>query len=296
MSVKSESAHRLMANGRIVGAFSLFGMLSGPAWAAEGNMSGLISGALLLLALLLGLAAGALFMRRKYRGLVAEIAAARDAALKKAEEGVRPDELQRRLEAARAEEQETSDALRAELDALRRSSSEDGDRLAHENEEAQRQLQELQAAVSQHQRTLSGQVTQTRASVKELLELSETIDRWNAGMTELVTHTESMNRQIDEFNRIVGQISILALNAAIEAARAGEHGRGFAVVADEVRKLSTGAHNLNEEYRNTVKKNALITTLAFQDVQAGGKMLMTTVHALDSRFDKLEQQAREAAR
>lgn len=292
----SDSARWAMAKSRAAGAFVALSSLAIPVQAADGGLSGPAAAAGLVLAVLLGLVAGVLLARKKHRAQLAEVTAARDAAIKKAEEGVGPQDLQRRLEAVRAEEKKTSDALRAELEALRSSGAEDHEHLVQEKEDLQRQLDQLQAGMSRHQRSLSGQINETRDSVKELLALSETIDRWNAGMTELVTHTESMNRQIDEFNRIVGQISILALNAAIEVARAGEHGRGFAVVADEVRKLSTGAHNLNEEYRNTVKKNALITTLAFQDVQAGGKMLMTTVHALDTRFGTLEQQAREAAR
>src|SRR5690606_797565 len=104
---------------------------------------------------------------------------------------------------------------------------------------------------------------------------------------EIMAHNKNMQKQIADFKGIVGQIGILSLNAAIEAARAGEHGRGFAVVADEVRSLSMRAQSLNEDYRNSLNKNALIATLAFQDVQAGGKMIVTAIHGVQAQVSSL---------
>lgn len=150
--------------------------------------------------------------------------------------------------------------------------------------------QELSQLNSTHQYThqqLEQQINVVKTAVQELLDITETIERWHEGMTDIMVHNKNMQKQIGDFKSIVGQIGILSLNAAIEAARAGEHGRGFAVVADEVRKLSMRAQNLNEDYRTNLNKNALIATLAFQDVQAGGKMIVTAIHSVQSQINTL---------
>jgi methyl-accepting chemotaxis protein len=90
-------------------------------------------------------------------------------------------------------------------------------------------------------------------------------------------HNAEMHKQNQEFFNIVKQIVILALNAAIEAARAGEHGRGFAVVADEVRNLAMRSQELSQSYKENLNKNDFLTTATFQDIQAGGKMILTDV-------------------
>nr|WP_255375041.1 MULTISPECIES: methyl-accepting chemotaxis protein [unclassified Oleiphilus] len=92
-------------------------------------------------------------------------------------------------------------------------------------------------------------------------------------------HNAEMHHQNQEFFNIVKQIVILALNAAIEAARAGEHGKGFAVVADEVRSLAMRSQELSESYKENLNKNDFLTTTTFQDIQAGGKMILTDVSA-----------------
>lgn len=89
-----------------------------------------------------------------------------------------------------------------------------------------------------------------------------------------------MHRKNDEFALIVNQVIIVALNASIEAARAGAHGRGFAVVASEVRDLVQRAEKLSKSYRSNLYQNDLITT-TFQNLQAGGKMIIGAITGLD---------------
>jgi len=117
-------------------------------------------------------------------------------------------------------------------------------------------------------------------SIDRLLGLIKTFERWHADMSVLLTHNRSMHNRNDEFAAIVRQVVIVALNASIEAARAGEQGRGFAVVASEVRTLAQRAAALSTDYRDNLYKNDLITTTTFQDLQAGGKMIIGAVTEL----------------
>lgn len=117
-------------------------------------------------------------------------------------------------------------------------------------------------------------------TIEKLLGVTDTFERWNNELGELLRHNGEMHAKNDEFALIVKQVIIVALNASIEAARAGEHGRGFAVVAAEVRELATRADNLSKDYRTNLYKNDLITGATFQDLQAGGKMIVGALNSL----------------
>ncbi|EJM97759.1 methyl-accepting chemotaxis protein [Herbaspirillum sp. YR522] len=117
--------------------------------------------------------------------------------------------------------------------------------------------------------------------IGRLLGLMRTFERWHDDMNVLIAHNCEMHRKNDEFALIVSQVVIVALNASIEAARAGAHGRGFAVVASEVRELAQRAEKLSKSYRANLYQNDLITTTTFQDLQAGGKMIVGAVIGLE---------------
>ncbi len=139
--------------------------------------------------------------------------------------------------------------------------------------------QELVDAHQADQTFLKEQLDQVEKDLAELADLLVTFERWHESLTQLMLHNAEMHKQNQEFFNIVKQIVILALNAAIEAARAGEHGRGFAVVADEVRNLAMRSQELSESYKENLNKNDFLTTATFQDIQAGGKMILTDVSA-----------------
>jgi methyl-accepting chemotaxis protein len=126
-------------------------------------------------------------------------------------------------------------------------------------------------------------------TISMLLGLVKTFERWHDDMNVLIKHNREMHRKNDEFALIVKQVIIVALNASIEAARAGEHGRGFAVVAMEVRSLAQRAETLSKAYRSNLYENDLITTATFQDLQAGGKMIIGAVIGLDLTNQKTRE-------
>lgn len=126
-------------------------------------------------------------------------------------------------------------------------------------------------------------------TIDMLMGLVKTFERWHDDMNVLIRHNREMHRKNDEFALIVKQVVIVALNASIEAARAGEHGRGFAVVAMEVRGLAQRAETLSKAYRSNLYENDLITTATFQDLQAGGKMIIGAVTGLDLTNQKTRE-------
>ena len=197
------------------------------------------------------------------------------------------------LEQHQQQSREQIDALNQALAQSRQQAQQELNELQQEYQQTRQSLEQeisqLQRARQSVLKEMAGNLTQIETAVQELLDITATIDRWHEGMNGIMVHNKIMQKQIGDFKGIVGQIAILSLNAAIEAARAGESGRGFAVVADEVRKLSTSAETLNEDYRTNLNKNALIATLAFQDVQAGGNMIVTAIHGVQSRIGTLGQ-------
>lgn len=156
------------------------------------------------------------------------------------------------------------------------------------NQGQEERIRELESTLSQYQLDTGSCRLDLQKDVAGLLTILSTLNRWDDEMSKLMQQNTYMLNQNREFSDIVKQTVILALNASIEAARAGEAGRGFAVVADEVRSLATRAEGFSANYRDSLYKNDLVTTATFQDIQASGKMILTAVHALDSRLKKLD--------
>lgn len=174
-----------------------------------------------------------------------------------------------RLRAALESAQRSVEELQARLGQER-----DGHRQALENMRAQ--LAEADAAAAAARGGASG----LAQGIDELLQVDQAIERWHESMDRLLRHNSDMRRKNADFAQIVQQMTIVTLNASIEAARAGVSGRGFAVVAEEMRGLAQRAETLSKEYRGSLHENDLITASTFQDLQAGGKMIVSTVIGL----------------
>lgn len=145
----------------------------------------------------------------------------------------------------------------------------------------EQQIAELQQRMAQDKAEALGSCSRSEDTITRLMGLVRTFERWHHDMAVLIRHNRDMHSKNDEFAVIVNQIVIVAINASIEAARAGPHGRGFAVVAAEVRELAQRSDKLSKSYRGSLYQNDLITTATFQDLQAGGKMIVGAVAGLD---------------
>ena len=231
----------------------------------------------LALGLLAALAAAWFERRRGVRALVqqrAEAGAQHDAALAQADA-----RHQERTEQEKREFESLGAALRDHL--ARQSASGDEARAAR-------------AAVLEFKEEWGRQAASIATEAVRLKELAVTFERWHEQMISLMAQNQEMHTKNHELSSIVSHVLIVSLNASIEAARAGAAGRGFSVVASEVRTLATRSQDLSKSYRDSLHRNDLITTATFQDIQAGGKMIVASLGGVASLANQLQSRLEQA--
>ena len=135
---------------------------------------------------------------------------------------------------------------------------------------------------------LRHQAQKLAGEASRLKSVAVTFERWHEAMNSLMLQNREMHAKNTEFAAIVKHVLIVSLNASIEAARAGDAGRGFAVVADEVRTLASRSAGLSKDYGNSLDRNDLTTTATFQDIQAGGKMIMAAISGIEALTQQLQ--------
>lgn len=135
--------------------------------------------------------------------------------------------------------------------------------------------------------TLLKQTQSLSAEATELKNIAIAFERWHQDMISLTHQNREMRNKGEDLAGIVRQLIMLSLNAAIEAVRAGDTARGFVVVAAEVRSLALRAQAVSQDLSKSLHKNDLVTTATFQDIQAGGKMMMAALSGLESMLGDL---------
>jgi Methyl-accepting chemotaxis protein (MCP) signalling domain len=232
----------------------------------------------LALGLLVGLGAAWLERRRGAQALARQRVAAEadhDAALAQAD----------------AQHQEWIEQEKRELESLVASLRDDLVQLSTSEDEARA----ARASVLEFKDEWGRQAASIAAEAARLKALAVTFERWHEQMISLMGENQEMHSKNQELSSIVAHVLIVSLNASIEAARAGAAGRGFSVVASEVRTLASRSQELSKSYRDSLHRNDLITTATFQDIQAGGKMIVASLGGVAALANQLQSRLEQAA-
>lgn len=129
----------------------------------------------------------------------------------------------------------------------------------------------------------------TNNSVKEIENLSVTIDDAANVIANLSEKSDEIASVVDTIRGIAEQTNLLALNAAIEAARAGEQGRGFAVVADEVRTLASRTQESTQNIQQIIESLHSGVKQAVSSINVGSDASKTTVELASGTLNALDE-------
>ena len=263
---------------------------------AQQSTFNIVLTAVLVLAVLLGLAAISYFFRRVVRPL-GDFAAYFDAIAK--------GDLTQRIRVLTANEigdlfeslgrmQEslvkTTTTVRLGLEEIHAGAQEiaqGNTNISSRTEEQAASLQQTAASMEQ----LAGTVRQNADNAQQANQLAATASdvahRGGSAVNEVVATMQGISASSNKISDIVGvidsiafQTNILALNAAVEAARAGEQGKGFAVVAAEVRALAQRSAQAAREITALIEDSVRKVTEGSSQVERAGATMQEIVDSV----------------
>ena len=153
---------------------------------------------------------------------------------------------------------------------------------------------------------MSGAIRQAADSARVANQLADvagaSAQRGGEVVGQVVTTMQDINqasRKIGEIITVIDgiafQTNILALNAAVEAARAGEQGRGFAVVAGEVRSLAQRSAQAAKEIKELIGNSVGRVDAGTQLVSQAGNTMKEIVENVVRVRDIIGEIASSAA-
>jgi methyl-accepting chemotaxis protein len=140
---------------------------------------------------------------------------------------------------------------------------------------------------------LEERVVKLVEEMERLKNVAIAFERWHQDMNSLMSYNRDMQTKSESLDTMARQLIMLSLNAAIEAARAGETAQGFVVVAAEVRSLANQARTLSADLSKDINRNDLTTTATFQDIQAGGKLMLAAISGVESMVKSIRTAVEE---
>jgi hypothetical protein len=120
--------------------------------------------------------------------------------------------------------------------------------------------------------------------------LAVAFERWHQDMISMTARNRDMDSQGEDLSTLARQLIMVSINAAIEAARAGDGASGFVVVAAETKSLAKRVESISRDIAKNLNRTNLMNAATFQDIQAGGKMMMAAISGLELMIRQLRQE------